>query len=140
MVYSNFDGRITDVILMHILDSTCIFWCVFKEKKLWSLCPLLISFRRYFKNESCLAVFFRCNLISMYFLKVISFHFEISYVIIHCLRTVTLVNICYDLICAQSQWFSANILWKFAGNGQRSHPFSVSCKFLKASMRAFPFQ
>ena len=116
-----------------------VFFDVFlKEKKLWSLCPLLMFFR-YFNNESRLAVFFRCNLISMYFFKVISFHFEISYVIIRCLGTITLVNICYDLICSQSQWFSANILWKFAGNSQSSHPFSVSCRFLKASMRFFPF-
>ena len=76
---SNFDGQIIDVILTHIFDSTNFVWCVFKRKKTWSLCPLLISFR-YFKNESRLAVSFRCNLISMYFFKVILLHFEISYV------------------------------------------------------------
>ena len=76
---SNFDGQIIDVILTHIFDSTNFVWCVFKRKKTWSLCPLLISFR-YFKNESRLAVYFRCNLISMYFFKVILLHFEISYV------------------------------------------------------------
>ena len=107
MFCSKFDGRIIDVILIHIFDSTWFFWCVFKRKK--SLCPLLISFR-YFKNENHLAVPFRCNLILMYFFKVISFHFEISYVIIQCLSTVMLVNICYDVICPQSQWFPANIL------------------------------
>ena len=125
MFCSNFDGRIIDVNLMLILDLTCFFWCVFKrKKKSWSLCPLLISFR-YFKNDSRLAVSFGCNLISMYFFKVISFHFEISYVIIQCLRTVTPVSICYDLICPQSQWFSANILWKFAGKaaGFWKHPW-----------------
>ena len=83
MFCSNFDGRIIDVILMHIFDSTCFFWCVFKRKKSWLLCPLLLNFR-YFKNESRLVVSFRCNLISMYFFKVISLHFEISYVIIQC--------------------------------------------------------
>ena len=101
MFCSNFDGQITEVILMHILGSTCFFWCVFKRKKSWSLCPLLISFR-YFNNESRLAVIFRCNLISINFFKVISLHFEISYVIIQRLRTVTLVDICYNLICPQS--------------------------------------
>ena len=106
MFCSNFDGRIVDVILMHILDSTCFFWCVFKRKN--TLCPVLISFQ-YSKTESRLAVSFRCTLISMYFFKVISFHFEISFEIIQSLRTVTLVNICYDLICLQSQWFSVNI-------------------------------
>ena len=106
MFCSNFDGRIIEAILMHILDSTCFFWCVFKRKN--TLCPVLISFQ-YSKTESRLAVSFRCTLISMYFFKVISFHFEISFEIIQSLRTVTLVNICYDLICLQSQWFSVNI-------------------------------
>ena len=73
------------------------------------------------------AVSFRCNLIWMYFFKIISFHLEISYVIIQCLRTVTLVDICSDLVCLQSQWFSTDVLWKFSGNGQRRRPFSVSC-------------
>ena len=113
MFCSNFDGQIIEAILMHILDSTCFFWCVFKrKKKSWPLWLLLISYQC-FNNKSRLAASFRCNLISMYFVKVISFHFEIFYVIIHCLRTVALVNICYDLICSQSQCFSANILWKF---------------------------
>ena len=106
MFCSNFDGRIIEAILMHILDSTCFFWCVFKRKN--TLCPVLISFQ-YSKTESRLAVSFRCTLIWMYFFKVISFHFEISFEIIQSLRTVTLVNICYDLICLQSQWFSVNI-------------------------------
>ena len=69
---------------------------------------------------------FICNLILMHFFKVISFYLEISYMIIQCLRTVTLVDICSDLICLQTQWFSTDVLWKFSGNGQR-RPFSVSC-------------
>ena len=85
----------------------------------------MISFR-YFKYESSFSVSFRCNLISMYFFEVISFHLEISYVIIQCLRTVTLVDISSDLVCLQSQWFSTDVFWKFSGNGQRRHPFSVS--------------
>ena len=85
----------------------------------------MISFL-YIKYESRFVVSFRCNLISMYFFKVISFHLEISYMIIQCLRTVTLVDICSDLICLQTQWFSTDVLWKFSGNGQR-RPFSVSC-------------
>ena len=43
--------------------------------------PLLISFR-YFKYDSPFTVSFRCNLILIYFFKVISFHLEIFYVII----------------------------------------------------------
>ena len=129
---SNFNGRITEVILMHILDSTCFFWCVLKKKKI-VVALSLISFR-YFKNESRLAMSFRCNLISINFFKVISFHFGISYVIMQCLKTVTQVSICYDLICSHSEWFSANILWKFAGNRQRN------ASKRKASMRVFPFQ
>ena len=98
-----------------------------KDKKWWSFwCHLLISFR-YFKYESCWAVSFQCNLISMYFFKVISFHLEICYVIIECSRTVTPVGICSDLVCLQSQWFSTDFLWKFTGNGQRRHPLSVRC-------------
>ena len=31
---SSFDGRIIDVILMHIFNSMCFFWCVFKRKKI----------------------------------------------------------------------------------------------------------
>ena len=54
---------------------------------------------------------------------------------LQCLRTVTL----NDLICLQSQWFSADILWKFPLNGQMRCPFSVSCRFMKASMRVLPF-
>ena len=143
MFCSSFDGRIIDVISMHIVDSTCFFWCLFKRKKSWSLCLLLISFR-YFKNESRLAVSFRCNLISMYFFKVISLHLDISSVIIQCLRTVTLVNICSDLICLQWQWFSTNILWKFAGNSQRSvsfHKLQVfenihECFFISVTLKA----
>ena len=86
----------------------------------------MISFR-YFKYDSRFSVSFWCNLISMHFFKVISFHLDRSYVIIQCLRTVTLVNICSDLVCLQSQWFSTDVLWKFSGNGQRRRPFSVSC-------------
>ena len=52
----------------------------------------------------------------MYFFKVISFPLDISYVIMQCLRTVTLVDICFELISLQSQWFSADILWKFSEN------------------------
>ena len=59
---------------------------------------------------------------------------------LQCLRTVTLNDICSDLICFQSQWFSADILWKFPGNGQMRRPVSVSCRFMKASLRVFPFQ
>ena len=133
--YSNFDGPIIDIILMQIFDSTCFFWCVFFFKSRRRFCPLLISFQC-FINESRLAVSFRCNLISMYFFKVISFHFEISYVIMKYLHW----SISAMIICPQSQWFSDNILWKFAGNGHRSHPLSVSYRFLKASMRVFSFQ
>ena len=82
---------------------------------------------QYFKYKSRFAVSFQCNLISMYFSKVISLHFEISYVIIQCLRTVTLVDICSDLVYLQSQWFSTDALWKFLGNSQRRRPFLVSC-------------
>ena len=60
--------------------------------------------------------------------------------IIQSLRTFILVNICSDLICIQSQWFSAKILQKFAGNGQNRRLFSISSRFLKTSMRVFPFQ
>ena len=70
---------------------------------------------------------FRYNLITLYFFKEILFHLEISYVIIQCLRTVTPVDICSDLVCLQSQWFSTDVLWKFSGNDQRRRPFSVSC-------------
>ena len=109
------------------------------KKSLWFQRPLLISFQ-YFENASRLAVSFRCNLILMYFFKVISSHLEISYVIIQCLRIVTLIYICSDLICLQSQWFSAHILSKFPGNGQRRRPFLVSCRFMKTSMKTFSFQ
>ena len=136
---SNFDGRIINVILMHTLDSRCFFDVFLKEKKSWLLCNLLIDFG-YFKKSSCFAVSFQCNLIPMYFtFKAISFHFEMSYVIMQYLRTVTPVNICYDQICPQAQWFSANIWWKFAGNGHRSHPFSLSCRFLKTFWGFFLF-
>ena len=86
----------------------------------------MVNFR-YFKYESRFAVFFRCNLISMYFFKVISFHLEISYVIIQRLRTFTLVDICSYLVCLQSQWFSTDLLSQCSGNGQRRRLFSVSC-------------
>ena len=59
MFCSNFDGRIIDVILIHVLVSTCLM-CFQKKKKSWSLCPLLIRFR-YFKNESRLTVSFRSH-------------------------------------------------------------------------------
>ena len=85
----------------------------------------MISFR-YFKYGNRFAVSFRCNLISMYFFKVISFQLEICYVIIQCLRTVILVDICSELVCRQSQWF-LTVLWKFSRNGQCRRPFSVSC-------------
>ena len=81
---------------------------------------------QYFKYESRFAVSFRCNLILMYFFKVISFHLEISYVIIQCLRTVILVDICSDLACLQSKWFSTDVLRKFSGNGHRRRSFSIS--------------
>ena len=79
---------------------------------------------------------FICNLILMHFFKVISFYLEISYMIIQCLRTVTLVDICSDLVCLQSQWFSTDVLWNFSGNGRRRRPFSVSCNnvFLQVSL------
>ena len=63
----------------------------------------------------------------MYFFKVISFHLETSYVIIQCLRTVTLVDNCFDLVCLQSQWLSTDVLWQFSRNGQSRRPFSISC-------------
>ena len=59
---------------------------------------------------------------------------------LQCSRTVTLNDVWSDLICLQSQWFSADILWKFPRNGQMRRLFSVSCRFMKASMRVFPFQ
>ena len=59
---------------------------------------------------------------------------------LQCLRTVTLNDICSDLTCLQSQWFSADILWKLPGNGQMRRPFSVSCRFMKALIMVFPFQ
>ena len=74
-----------------------------KEKEIVVVLVPLIDKFSINKNQSHLAVFFQCNLILMYFFKVISFHLEISYVIIQCLRTVT-------LICLQSQCFSAHIL------------------------------
>ena len=130
----NFDGWKIDA------TSTWFFWCVFKRQKIVVvLVSLLISFQ-YFKNQRCLAVSFRCSLISMYFFKVISSHLEISYVIMQCLRTVTVVDICSNLICLQSQWFSADVLWRFSGNGQRRGLFSVSCRFIKTSMKVFLFQ
>ena len=95
MFCSSFDGRIIDVILMHIVDSTCFFWCLFKRKKSWSLCLLLISFR-YFKNESRLAVSFRCNLIAVLFQSNIlcdSTVLKNSYTGQYLLWS----NICYDL-------------------------------------------
>ena len=95
MFCSNFDGRIIDVISMHIVDSTCFFWCLFKRKKSWSLCLLLISFR-YFKNESRLAVSFRCNLIAVLFQSNIlcdSTVLKNSYTGQYLLWS----NICYDL-------------------------------------------
>ena len=101
-------------------------------------CPLLISFR-YFKTESRLAVSFWCNLIPMYFFKVISFHLEMSYVIIQCLSTVTLVNICSDLVCLQSQWFSANILWKFKGNGVEEAPIFSKLQVFENIHEGFSF-
>ena len=78
-----------NVILMYIFDIILInkkstqlqraFSHVFlKDKKPSSFQgPLLISFP-YFKNESGMAVSFRCNLILMYFFKVISSYPEIS--------------------------------------------------------------
>ena len=95
MFCSSFDGRIIDVISMHIVDSTCFFWCLFKRKKSWSLCLLLISFR-YFKNESRLAVSFRCNLIAVLFQSNIlcdSTVLKNSYTGQYLLWS----NICYDL-------------------------------------------
>ena len=119
--WHNFNAWLIDA------TSTCFFYFFLKDKKSWSFyCHLLISFR-YFKYESHFPVSFRCNLISMYFFKVISFYLEIFYGIKQCLRTVTLVDICSDPVCLQSQWFSTDVLQKFWGNGRRRHPFSVSC-------------
>ena len=84
----NFDGLITGIISMYFFytismdgKSTLhrlVSFDMFLGKKLWSFSfPFLLRVR-YFKNESCLAVFFRCNLILMYFFKVISFHLELS--------------------------------------------------------------
>ena len=61
----------------------------------------------------------------MYIFEVISFHLEKSQLIIQCVKTVTLTNFCFDLFCMQSQWFLADILWKFPGNGQGRHPLQV---------------
>ena len=144
MFWYYFGGQIIDISLMYIFNlilmdgkSTQLQHTSFdgslKEKEIVVvLVPLIDKFSIY-KNQSHLAVFFQCNLILMYFFKVISFHLEISYVIIQCLRTVT-------LICLQSQCFSAHILWKFSGNGQRRCPFSVKCRFMKTFMKVFPFQ
>ena len=68
----------------------------------------------------------------------------LSFTIIQCLRTVTLNDICSDLIYLQTvvfSWYfiSADIL-KFPGNDQRRRPFSVSCRFMKTFMRVFSFQ
>ena len=92
-----------------------------------------------FKNGSRLAVSSQCALNTIFFFKVILFYLEISFAIIQCLKTVSTADICSDLICLQSQWFSADILWKFPGNGQRRRPYSVSCSFMKTSMSVFPF-
>ena len=99
---------IFDIILMHEKSTQLqrTSFAFSKDKKLWLLqWPLLISFQ-YFKYENRLAFSFRCNLISMYFFQSDLIYLEISYVIIQYLGTVTLVDICSDLICLQSQWFS----------------------------------
>ena len=122
----NFDGWKIDA------TSTCFFWWVFKRQKIvW--CQILISFR-YFRNGSRLVVSFRCKLISMYFLKIISFW-------LYSVITLNSYTSRYsDRICLQPQWFLVDILWKFPGNGQRRRPFSVSCRSMKRSVRVFPFQ
>ena len=46
---SNFDGRKVDVILMHILDSTCFFWCIFKRRKIVVALSLIDKFSIFLK-------------------------------------------------------------------------------------------
>ena len=47
------------------------------------------------------------------------------------LRTVTPADFCSNLFCLQSEWFLADILLRYPGNGQRRRRFSVSCRFMK---------
>ena len=137
LFWCNSDRRIINFVLMYIFDiilmhgwSTQLqrasFFFFERQNIVVLLYHLLISFR-YFIYESRFAVSFQCNLISLYFFNETLFHLEIFYVIRQCLRTVTTVDICSDLVCLQSQWFSTDVLWKFSGNGQRRRPFSVSC-------------
>ena len=51
MFCSNFDGRTIDVILIHIFDSTCFFWCVFKRKKIVVALSLIVKFSIFQKWE-----------------------------------------------------------------------------------------
>ena len=57
MFYSNFDWGIIDVILMHIFDSPCFFWCVFKRKKIVVVLSLIDKFSIFQKWESLGRVF-----------------------------------------------------------------------------------
>ena len=57
MFRSNFDGRIVGVILMHILDSTCFFWYVFKRKKIVVALSVIDKFLIFQKWESLGRVF-----------------------------------------------------------------------------------
>ena len=124
----NFDGRTIDVVLTYIFD---IISMGGKMTQLQRVCRLLSLFDVISMHFNIFYVFF----------KVISFHLEIPCVMIaQCLRTVTPADICSDLTCLQLQWFSADILWNFPGSGQRRHPLSVSCRFMKMSMRDFFLQ
>ena len=124
----NFDGRTIDVVLTYIFD---IISMGGKMTQLQRVCRLLSLFGVISMHFNIFYVFF----------KVISFHLEIPCVMIaQCLRTVTPADICSDLTCLQLQWFSADILWNFPGSDQRRHPLSVSCRFMKMSMRDFFLQ
>ena len=67
----------------------------------------------------------------MYFFQSDLIYLEISYVIIQYLGTVTLVDICSDLIYLQSQWFSTMFYESFQEMIRRSVHFAImfSLKF-----------
>ena len=51
------DGQIIDVILMHIFDSMCFSWCVFKRKKKVVALSFIGKFSIFQKWEYCGRVF-----------------------------------------------------------------------------------
>ena len=57
MFCSNFDGRIIDVTLMHILDSIYLFWCFLKRKKIVVALSIIDKFLIFSKWESFGRVF-----------------------------------------------------------------------------------